>query len=705
MAWTPADEKLYNGTLAVMNAAQLKREIQNLRDRLMSQSGPEISEQIINKLRLSCQEHDMRGLGNALSTATPAAPPPIPGVNVISAPKRAPAPPVVPKQAGKVAAAGTMTYQSGTGPVTVPALGGTINTVPTAGPDPTPIEFAAMPNQNRNCARCPAFVSHSKKDEQIELFGVATGLAMCARLHIPLETLTQTTEEAHKMRGEIAQNCVEWGRPKSPVNLTHPTRKYRIAVDRLDGEVKKIAEDMQTAKDGSLQAVPRARACSSCVFYAKPEQMTEQLGIPQAACTAHGKLIPVGKGKATADSCGDGIEDFQNTEAYNYDWTKQLLNPYSSNITVIGMDMKPGELKPVHSDPLTYPTDKELTEEDRAEGIRAWQKLMDPEKGSDRFVYMPIFDPEFFAPEERVKIPVAGVGPEDSHPELYEDHFGLLYTCMVLWTQLHETPALNGIAGTGKTAFFEYAAYRMSLPFERFSITNSTELDELQGRMNLVSTETGNVTEFVYGRVALAWQKPCILCIDEPNTGPNDVWQFFRPLTDNVTQMVIDVNNGERLARHKHVFMGMAFNPSWDMRNVGTHEIGDADGSRLMHVEVPMPTPEQERKIIQRRCALDDFSIPKTDLDAVMAIAKELRDLAGQDAFPVHWGIRNQIKVARALAWFPFKRAYRLAAGDLLEPAYRDQLLTIVGSHLPGSKAESPTTAKRKPGRSKRNTL
>ena len=49
---------------------------------------------------------------------------------------------------------------------------------------------------------------------------------------------------------------------------------------------------------------------------------------------------------------------------------------------------------------------------------------------------------------------------------------------------------------------------------------------------------------------------------------------------------------------------------------------------------------------------------------------------------PITWGVRNQIKVARATAWFPFERAYRLAVLDYLEPDTRAMVTEVVAQQV-----------------------
>lgn len=675
MALDSQQEKLIQNGAAVSTDTALIQHAKNLAADLKIAKDKNHIEQIVFTLKTVTEELDRRGLQNPLISVDPTPPPPIPGVTMPPPAQSSRVTPPVPsfKVTGAnvgVAVPNATGYNGGG----VIAQSGARNAPSKSTPN-VPPELAQMSRHNRSCSLCPSFIGENRNSDQVKIFGKSMGIPMCSRFFIPLGSLNSDGNQNLNIQREFGSKCAEFG--YDPGYVTPDIQKTnRIA--HMNTEMAKTQKEMTS---GSAKPV-KPTSCTSCAFYSDAASMTERLGIPQAGCALRGTLIPLGKASATAQDCTTGIENFDNAFAKEAKWN--LIKPYVGNITVVDASNPAGSsLKHANLDPATYETDKPLTDEDREAGIRAWQKIMDPEKGSKRFVYMPIFDRESFSPEEQAKIPVAGVTPEDDHPELYEDHLGLLYICLVLWLVLHETPALNGVAGTGKTEFFRYVAWRMQIPFERFSITNSTELDELQGRMNLVATETGNKTEFNYGRVALAWGKRCILAIDEPNTGPNDVWQFFRPLTDNSKQLVLDVNNGERLDRNKYCLMGMAFNPSWDMKNVGTHEIGDADSSRLMHISVPMPNDAQERSIIRRRCELDEYTIPPEMMDAVMAIAKELRELAGQDAFPVHWGIRNQIKVARATAWFSMERAYRLAAADLLEPQFSDQLMVIVKSHTP----------------------
>jgi hypothetical protein len=196
----------------------------------------------------------------------------------------------------------------------------------------------------------------------------------------------------------------------------------------------------------------------------------------------------------------------------------------------------------------------------------------------------------------------------------------------------------------------------------------------------MYSPEKG--TYFQYGRLPIAWQRPGVLCIDEPNVAQDPaVWHTFRPLTDNSKQLVIDQNEHEIIERHPDCYMGMAMNPAWDIRNIGALEIADADANRLFHTYIEMPPESIEREIIQERVKLDGWELSRQQMDMVMGIAKDVRSLSEAKELPITWAIRQQIKVARALRWFSPITAYKRAAGDFLSPDALEILLDQVRAH------------------------
>ena len=524
-----------------------------------------------------------------------------------------------------------------------------------------------MSSKPKSCYDC---VNHLTGAEATREFGQNLGGPACGAGHGPI-FVPLYDRQKNMMVGEAkAASCADFadeGTPTaSPVSGT---------VKPLSGTIVMLPDPISLDRSSSKEPDPIIKSCLQCANYVPPDQMVEAGLWNMGTCAARG--IAVGKRDvvSTANGCNYRTLGTRDETALG----RMSLAP-EYTVTTIGKlttaadFVKEAEVKYV--EPTTYVSDKEVSDDDKKLGIRAWRAVEDPEK-SGPTVYLPIFNLDHFSVEEQAAIPRTG---DDEHPEEYVDHMGLVYKTAVLWMHLNETPALWGVAGTGKTEFYRYMAWLMVMPFNRISMTGSSEVEDLAGKMHFEPTRG---TYFEYGRIPQAWMKAGIICLDEPNVAPPDVWQFIRPLTDNSKQLVLDMNNGERISRHPHAFLGLAMNPAWDVRNSGTVTLADADGSRLMHIYVELPKPEVERKIIKDRCKIDGYDIEEEKLNAVMGIARELRALCDNDTLPITWGIRPQIKVARALRFFSMSTAYRLATADYLEPEQQQIILDVVKSHRP----------------------
>lgn len=507
----------------------------------------------------------------------------------------------------------------------------------------------------KSCLTCPSYL---KSEDVPSKFKKHIGAAVCGRYGIVLDKPGIEPRQAQALARYFAEKCDSYGQPLPPA-----PKETRLLVTLPDLEAHtKIVDPVKQAT---------CKSCASCVNFVRDDVVARELGWAAGLCAAKGKLILPDRQAYEARGC-----TFREYGPIRQTTVGLHLLPEYDDAFNLNTDPVKAYFarKDEFVEPHEWPTDKPVSDEDRNSGIRAWRKIEDPD-GSGNETYLPCFDPDFFTPEERSKIPRTG---DDEHPELYLDHFGGVYFAAVAWSGMDETPTLWGQSGTGKTELFRHLAWLMCLPFERISITGSTELDDLAGKMHY-SPEKG--TYFSYGRLPKAWVKPCVVCVDEPNVGPPDVWQLLRPLTDNSKQLVLDMNEGERLSRHNDCYLGLAMNPAWDALNIGAHPLGDADANRLLHVFVQLPPPELEAEIIRKRVRLDGWEIDEDRLDAIMAIASEVRDLAKEGTLPITWAIRPQIKVARAMRWFEMVTAYRRAVADYLEPEACDALLDIVRAH------------------------
>lgn len=519
--------------------------------------------------------------------------------------------------------------------------------------------------QKRSCATCPSFL---RAGEEVEGFlgGSDPGANICAKYGHVLSRKGITVPHERKILRIKAAKCPSYGEPR-PERPDPNKLGFQVVLPHPDAMM------YEATRSDEL----RVARCTMCVHFFTQEEVRPEFGWKAGICGAKGKLIGKGRLDLEAERCGNRRrgESWEPNSTF-IPLSDLTLLPELADSFAPGADPLAAfrEARENFVDPRDYPTDKSVDEADAKDGIRAWRLIEDPKTGNE--TYLPIYGEDHLTDEQRELIPRAG---DDEHPELYLDHQQLLYRAAVLYMELDETPALWGIAGTGKTEFYRWLAWLMNLPFHRISITGSTEVDDLVGK-TMYHPEKG--TYFQYGRLATAWQSPGVICIDEPNTGPPDVWQLLRPLTDNSKQLVLDQHDGERIIRHPISFLGFAMNPAWDPRNTGAQPLADADVSRLMHINVSLPIEEVEREIITNRCLEDGYKIPEGELRLVLAVSKDLRDMSDTGAYEGTWGVRNSVKVARLLRWTSPQDAFALAVGDFLEPTQREAVETALRSHI-----------------------
>jgi hypothetical protein len=492
--------------------------------------------------------------------------------------------------------------------------------------------------------------------------GKSINAPMCAKFGYILGRPSATNKQNEATARDYAESCPAYGESRA-------RRKPETPLTRVALPDPVARENLLPPLDSKLAVV---RSCAQCVNHITDEAVQEATGWAGGACRATGRLILGNRKVVEAVGC-----KYRKPGAQRAVMDLTLLPAYVS----VELDEAKMLARAADSivEPLDYPTDKDVSPDEAEHGIQAWRKLTDPED-SGQFVMLPIFDPKSFSDDELELIPKTG---SDEHPELYFDHNGALYQIAVLWMKMDETPAAWGQPGVGKTEVYRHLAWLMQLPFYRFSIKESTELYELEG-VKEFDPEKG--TYFRDGRFTRAWASRGVVVVDEPNMGRPEVWAFLRPCMDNSKQLVIDADGGRGIVRNVFAFLGLAMNPSWSPLNVGTSPIGLADASRLMHVDFGLPEEAVERKILRNRVRLDGWIVDDARLNLVMAVSTQVRDLCESGALSLSWGIRENIKVIRALGHFDPMRAYRMAAADYLEPNQRESFLDQVrAAYTPGS--------------------
>jgi hypothetical protein len=523
-------------------------------------------------------------------------------------------------------------------------------------PDPT------TTTPDKSCVDCPSYLP---PDDVAGWFKKSIGAPMCSRFGHVLSKPGAPENVTVTIGKHYAKNCTYHGAPKPNMPPTKPL----FQVSMGDPLVKVNGMPSQAERD-------MVSSCAGCQNYVAPHVVNQDFGWASGLCAATGRLILPGRLVPEARVC-----DWRSPGS-NRDYTEGiLLQPVYADAFVMNDPIKSflhRQGQPI-VDPTEYPTDRPVEPEDDAAGIRAWRQIDDP-NGSGNSVYCPIYKTEYFDEAEQVKIPRTG---DDEHPEWYADHAGAVYKIIVMWRELDETPAVWGDAGSGKTELFRHLAWLMNIPFERISITASSDLDDLAGKYTAEGDGMGGTnTPFLIGRIPKAWGKPNVLCLDEPNTADDPaVWHFIRPMTDNSKQLVLDQWDGRRFARHDDCYLGLAMNPAWDPKNSGVVTLADADGNRLMHLFMPLPPAEIERAIIKQRCEADGYAITKDTMTLLMSIAVDLRGLIDDGSLPISWGIRPMIKVARATRWFGIRESFRVGVCDSLEPSQAELIMDVVKTY------------------------
>ncbi len=510
----------------------------------------------------------------------------------------------------------------------------------------------------RSCTECPSFLADAA---QRSTMGTDVGAPICASKMLPLVMPKQPKDVKARAFSSQAKGCNEFGMSISMNPLT-PDYAPTLPVGGDPSALGQVPDEQSNAR------------CGDCVHFVQSREVSDATGWTASICRASGSLMLDTKLAQYARNCGAFKRRIgPMPKAGNL--SKFVFMPYlgmSFGKVDFAAEYRRVSRNPMN--PLEYQTDREVTPAHVARGIQAWRRIVDPEGyGADTF--LPIYNPLSLDPDIRKLVPRI---EEDRRPDMYADHNGYLYSIAVMWRELDETPAWWGQGGVGKTEFAQYLAWLMQAPFYRISITASSEVDDIIGKMRF----EGGQTVFQYGRLPKAWNKTGLILLDEPNTGPNDLWQKIRPLTDNARTLTLDENHAEDIRRGLDTYFTMAMNPDWSPLNVGTNTLGDADGSRLMHMYFSLPPEDIEKEIIQARVYLDGWQLDDSKLRSLMGVAKDLRDASDNGNLHTSWGIRHQIKAARALRWWHPVVAYRRAIADSLEPSQLEFVLGVVNAHF-----------------------
>ena len=503
----------------------------------------------------------------------------------------------------------------------------------------------------KSCADCPSFLTSDQAEQR---FGRSVGAPMCGRFGYVLNAPRQNEAAAADALIDQAEKCPTYGEPLPGTAVSINTRVVDPSADVL-------------AAGPTNQQVLN---CHGCVNAVKVNEVMARWGFAVPVCKAKGSLIlnPI----EMAKGCQWASPGTPSSQTYDLELRTNLRDDFIFGAPEVGATslVANGNL---HDDPTAYESDAPVEPEDLAEGIRAWRKLTCP-YGTGNEIYLPIFDSSptgIFSETERTQIPQAG---DDHHPELYVDYAHLVWRFAVEEWQLGQTLLLQSFPGLGKTEFAYHLGWLMQIPVTRLYFTRSIEWDDIFGKAGF-SPEKG--TYWVDGRFTAAYRRPGIELVDEPNMAKPEIVATLRTTTEHSSSIFLDAGYGESEAErakleikgHKYNFRIWAANPAWDPRNIGTQELAAADISRLSPYFVGYPPEQVERAIIQNTVLeVDDWHVPEKLLDDLLKVSTDIRAAVESGDYPGTWGIRENIKVARKLRWYPFIEAFRMAALNYFEP-------------------------------------
>ena len=500
----------------------------------------------------------------------------------------------------------------------------------------------------KSCQSCPSFLNPTEARQK---FGRSIGSSMCGRYGYVLEKPGSSNNLQAMLA--FAEDCDSWGNamPATPVS-------FRPKVSTVDESI--------------LEAGPTGQvvgSCHACQHAVKHGTVMDEWGWPLPLCTAKGTLIfnPTEENKGCQWASAGPTQERLNTVALRHEFSDGFMVNAKAAFEAL---VENGNL---NIEPTTYTSDAEVAPEDAADGIRAWRKLTCP-FGTGKEIYLPIFDSSEngpFTEAERHQIPQTA-GPH--MPELYVDYGHLVWRFAVEEWMLGQTLLIQSFPGLGKTELAFYLGWLMQMPVTRLFFTDSIEWDDVFGKPGF-SPEEG--TFWMDGRFTASVRRPGIILVDEPNMAKSEIVATLRTTTELDPTIYLDAgyarDDGERVKLevkpHKYNFRIWAANPAWDPRNIGTKELAAADISRISPSYLGYPPMEVEREIIRSQVMeLDGFEVPDEVLTDLLKVSEDIRAASDAQDFPGTWGIRENVKVARKLAWYPFVEAFRMATLNYYEP-------------------------------------
>lgn len=508
---------------------------------------------------------------------------------------------------------------------------------------------------SRNCSQCPSFVP---PELVAVVLGKNTAAPMCARFGKVLGNPGLDEAGNARVQEYTALACNAFGQERPP-----KPEQYDSVVCTTDTSIP-------------LGSTPDTLStCRGCTNLVRSDVVYDEMGYPVDLCRATGKLVL--RPQHECKGCPFANSGANSTTTAGV----ELLPQFKRGFIVPTEQAVKFVMKKASADvePSEYPSDKPVSEEDKAAGIRAWRVIEPGDNGIEPSI-LPVFDRGLFTEEERVLIPSTG---DETLADLYVDHQNILFDFASNCYELGEVLALEGEPGTGKTQFTAFAAWIMQMPHVLFAYDSETMVDDMLGKMGIVEEGGASVTQFKPGRITKAIQRPVLITHDEYNMAENSIKEALRTIFGGSAWMTVDRGDEPvRIERHLYNFNVVCQNPAWDIRNIGTKHMGMADMDRLSPVYIDLPPESIERHIIRERCKLVNYDIPESRLDLIMKIATDLREYSKQQTVPFTFGIRQTIKVGLKTKKYTVPAAFKRAVLDFYDPEVGEICMGVINTYM-----------------------
>jgi len=508
-----------------------------------------------------------------------------------------------------------------------------------------------MSLNTQSCTDCPSFLDTASARTFFGDTSIRT--PMCARLgHLlaqPQKGMAEVEQE-EAVCEYYASSCKHFGQaaPLAPIAASFRPCIYEPDVVAL----QTIVNDTSVSD------------CSQCknIFWDKDRDVFGCKAQSLVIWTGH--TTKLATGCSWADNRRGGIVP-EVTGA-------KLMPPFGQAVTIKPRPAKVRTTAPtfITTDPRTRDSDAPVSPEDIGK-IRAYMKVPGPKMD----YFMPIYDTDYFDPEDREKIPTTTGDAGD--PSLYVDYSNLKVKFMIVSYTADMTLTLIGEPGSGKTEGSRHLAWLMNVPFTHLKFTEFTDPEAIFGQMEAQAGSTYKAP----GILPKAWVKPGLILSDEWNLGMDGIQQGYRSMND--ASKVITFYD-QHYNRHTDCFHIAAINPSHDPLNIGAKELASADVRRLSFHFMPVVDKATQKVIINEALKrIHSAAISGATLDTILKISDDLKEMVKQGKLPHHWPLSQDLKVAILSLHLPLLDAYKATYFDYIDPQIAEVALGTIKTMIP----------------------